>query len=64
MEFKYFFECYASYSILFIIYFSGVLCDTWVLVSQPGAEPMPLQWKCGILTIGLSWKSKFKYFLN
>lgn len=43
MEFKYFFECYASYSILFIIYFSGVLCDTWVLVSQPGAEPMPLQ---------------------
>ena len=53
-------------AVLFCLLFIFRLCGATlgVLVSRPGTEPMPLQWKHGILTTGLPGKSEFKYFLN
>ena len=36
----------------------------WILVPQPGIEPMPLHWKCSILTPGPPGKSHKDLVLN
>ena len=40
-----------KFCVLFFFFLAGGhLCGCRLLVPQPGLEPMPLQWKCGILT--------------
>ena len=41
----------------------AVLCGLWDLSSQPGLKPVPLQWKCRVLTTdpqGIPWSDFLK----
>ena len=53
-------------ALLFKKYILGVahLTAYRILVSWPGIEPGPPQWKCQILTTGLPEKSHKKYILR
>ena len=42
---------------LFLFCLRYVPCGMWDLSSRPRIAPVPLQWECGVLTIGSSGKS-------
>ena len=45
----------------FVFWPHHVAC--WILVPQEGLEPRPPQWKCWVLTSGLSTVREFPMFL-